>query len=165
MNAAYHYSAYTNAKANTTASRSKQVIMLYEGVIKFVQQAKTAIAAGEIEARFHALSKASEIMFGLQNGLDFKQGGQLAYVLYQFYADINYSINQVQKNNNVALCDDIIHQLKTMMDSWKDVEQELDGPQLSAAEGTTMPATSGTAESTAQHNQDDQNGSGVSYSA
>ena len=42
--------------------KTKQVVMLYEGAIRSVQQAKAAIEEGDIETRFNALTKACEIV-------------------------------------------------------------------------------------------------------
>jgi flagellar biosynthetic protein FliS len=36
------YAAYQNA-AQTTASKTKQVVMLYDGLVRIIQQAKEAI--------------------------------------------------------------------------------------------------------------------------
>ena len=81
------YQAY--AAATQTVAKTKQVVMLYDGVIRFLQQAKEAISEKRIEDRYNLLIKASAIISGLQSCLDFEKGGDIAKVLYNFYVNID----------------------------------------------------------------------------
>jgi flagellar biosynthetic protein FliS len=72
------YQAY--AAATQTVAGTRQVVMLYDGAIRFVQQAKEAIRERRIEDRYNLLMKASGIVSGLQNCLDFERGGKIAKI-------------------------------------------------------------------------------------
>ncbi|MCQ6468560.1 flagellar export chaperone FliS, partial [Vibrio parahaemolyticus] len=81
------YKAY--AAANMTVGKTRQVVMLYDGVMRFVQQAIEAIKKEDYETRYNLLVKSSEIITGMQNSLDFENGGEIAKLLYDYYASID----------------------------------------------------------------------------
>lgn len=115
------YQAY--AAATQTVARTKQIVMLYDGVIRFMQQAREAAAENRIEDRFRMLSKASEILMGLQGCLDFENGGHIARVLYNFYSTIENQIFQVHRNNSTETCDAVIADMKKMRDVWQEIDE------------------------------------------
>lgn len=115
------YQAY--AAATQTVARTKQIVMLYDGIIRFVQQAKEAIQENRIEDRYNMLNKASEVIMGLQACLDFENGGHIAKVLYNFYSNIDSQIFLTHRNNSVQTCEDIITEMKKMREVWQEIDQ------------------------------------------
>ncbi len=130
----HKYQAYT--AATQTVAKTKQIVMLYDGVIRFVQQGKDAIAQKRIEDRYHLLTKATTIISGLQASLDFEKGGEIAKVLYNFYSGVNNRIFSIHRTNNLDTCDAIIADLKQMRDVWHDIDQN----QSDSEEKLTAPA-------------------------
>ena len=128
------YQAY--AAATQTVARTKQIVMLYDGVIRFVQQAKEAILENRIEDRYNMLTKATEVLLGLQACLDFENGGHIARVLYQFYSHIDSQIFLIHRNNSTQTCDEIITEMKKMRDVWQEIDES----------GTSMLMTSSVSE-------------------
>ena len=126
------YQAY--ATATQTVARTKQIVMLYDGVIRFLQHAKEAIRDKRIEDRYKLLIKASEIVIGLQGCLDFENGGNIAKVLYTFYSSVDGRIFAIHRTNSIEACDEIIAEFKQMRDVWNEIDQ---GDTAAAA----MPAT------------------------
>lgn len=116
------YQAYN--QAFHTVGKTRQVVMLYDGVIRFLKQAKEAIEGGRIEERFNLLVKASDVVMGLQSCLDFEQGGQVARVLFDFYSSVDGRILTIQRTNRAELCDELIAELKDMRDAWSAIDQE-----------------------------------------
>jgi flagellar protein FliS len=106
--------------------------MLYDGVIRFMQQAKEAIRDKRIEDRYKALTKASEVIMGLQGCLDFENAGEIARLLYGFYSNIDWRIFSVHRSNSIETCDEIIAELKTMRDVWHEIDRS----------GANAPSTS-----------------------
>jgi flagellar protein FliS len=115
------YQAY--AVATQTVAPSRQIIMLYEGVIRSVQQAKEAIVEKRIEDRYNLLIKASELIGGLQGCLDFDKGGEIAGVLYNYYASIDARLFSIHRTNSIEDCDLVITDLKQMRDAWEDIDK------------------------------------------
>ena len=113
--------------------------MLYEGVIAFLMQAKDAIAAGQIEQRYALLSKASEVVLGLQNALDFEQGGKIAPMLYDFYGEQYHSIAHIQSTNDALRCDTVIAAMREMLTSWRGIDKQTEAAVISAPVPMHMP--------------------------
>lgn len=143
MSAGYPQSVRAYSRANHTVSKTRQVVMLYDGVIRFMQQAKTAIEANEITERFEKLKRSGEIIVGLQTCLDFELGGTTAQALYDFYSSLDARIMALHRTNSVEQCDAIISDVKEMRDVW----DKIDRGQITASEFSV--ATSEVAESSA----------------
>lgn len=134
MIAKTQYQAYLSA--NQTVAKTQQIVMLYDGVIRLVQQAKEAICERRIEDRFNLLSKASNIIHGLQGCLDFENGKEIAGVLYSFYSSVDNRIFSIHRDNSTTTCDEIIKDLKQMRDAWQAVDEKM----LSEEAPVTPPA-------------------------
>ena len=76
MNQQTAHNAYS--RANHTVPKTRQVVMLYDGAIRFMKQAIEAIGAKDYETRYHKLTRVSDILVGLQACLDFNAGGEAA---------------------------------------------------------------------------------------
>jgi flagellar protein FliS len=127
----HKYQAY--AAATQTLAKTKQIILLYDGVIRFVQQAKTAIEEKRIEDRFNLLIKASEVIAGLQACLDFEKGGDIAKVLYNFYASVDSRIFSIHRSNSTETCDEIVAELKQMREAWQEIDARMTAEETVAA--------------------------------
>lgn len=114
------YQAY--ATATQTVSPVRQIVLLYDGAIRCVQQAKEAIEQKRIEDRYHLLIKASELVGGLQNCLDFDNGGEIAQILYSYYSSIDARLFAIHRTNSIEECNTIIHDLKAMRDTWSEID-------------------------------------------
>lgn len=80
--------AYMNHYQNNavlTASKEQILIMLYDGAIRYVRQAKQAIAEGRQADKVHAIGKAMAIVTEFSNTLDYEAGGEIALDLAQLY--------------------------------------------------------------------------------
>ena len=126
------YQAY--GIATQTVAKTRQIVMLYDAVIRNIRQSMDAIAAGKYEERFHLLGKSSEIILGLQGALDFENGGDVAQSLYDFYGSIDQKIHLIQRNNNGTICEEIAAEIKQMRDVWN----QIDHAQAPASLGRVM---------------------------
>lgn len=114
------YQAY--AAAMQTMAGTRQVVMLYEGIIRYLQQAREAMAQRRIEERYNNLTRASEIVFGLQSCLDFERGGDVAKVLYNFYTSLDARIFSLHRSGDAAVCEQLIADVKRMRDVWAEID-------------------------------------------
>jgi len=119
------YSAY--GMASETVSKTRQVVMLYEGIIKFVMKARSAIEEKRIEDRFNNLQRACKIILGLQAGLDFENGGEIAHILNNFYTTMDLRVLALNQSNSLDECDNIIEDFKKMRDAWEEVNNTTEG--------------------------------------
>lgn len=111
------------AIANQTLPKTRQIVLLYDGAVNFLMQAKDAIEADNIEERFTLLDKAGQIINGLQSSLDFENGGDVAKTLFDFYANLSATLRDVQRTGNVSGIDFIVRELKNMRASWEKIDQ------------------------------------------
>lgn len=114
------YQAYN--MASQTAPKTRQIVMLYDGAIRFMQQAKQAIEENRIEDRFNLLSRVSEILIGLQGCLDFEQGGEIAQILYNYYSSLDARVLSIHRSQSADMCDRVIADLKEMRDAWVQID-------------------------------------------
>jgi len=132
-----HYKAYS--RASHTVAKTRQVVMLYDGAIRFLSQAKEAMEKNEIERRYTTLLRATDIIVGLQACLDFDAGGSAANVLFEFYNSMEMRIMQLHRTNDVEACATIIAELKEMREVWNGIDQQVQPaaatPQATAAGG------------------------------
>lgn len=121
MSLQHPLNAYT--RASHTVAKTRQVVMLYDGAIRFLQQAKVAMETGNISERYTKLAKSGEIIAGLQSCLDFESGGKTAQILYDFYASTEIRILTLHRTSNQEECEAIVNDLKQMRDVWMHIDR------------------------------------------
>ncbi len=84
MNNAKALNAYQNNSVNT-ASKEKLLLMLLDGLVKFVKQGILAIEKEDIEQININFKKAQSIVLELKSTLDIKKGGEIASSLELLY--------------------------------------------------------------------------------
>jgi flagellar protein FliS len=122
------YAAYKAAQYN--ASKCRQVVMLYDGAIRYVQKAIAAIQEKNIQERYNNLEQACTIILGLQSALDFENGGDVAEILDQYYHSLDMRLLTVHRNNRTDICEQVIVELKMMRDAWDEIDQQHGGASL-----------------------------------
>ena len=88
-----------------TADRGRLLMLMFEGALKFLARAETALADGELEAFGVALGRAEAVIAELLHTLDFKAGGDVARSLdrlYRFMLDHLVEANLQKSRPHVA---------------------------------------------------------------
>lgn len=116
------YGAYQ--AANQTVSKTRQIVMLYDGIIRFLKQAGEAMGENRIEDRFKLLVKASDVVIGLQSCLDFDCNESVATSLYDYYTSVDARIMELQRTNSQEQCEALVADLKGMRELWHNIDQE-----------------------------------------
>lgn len=68
-----------------TASPEQLLVMLYDGAIRFLRQAREAMENGERILKMEKISRTISILTELSNTLDFEKGGEIAENLDGLY--------------------------------------------------------------------------------
>ena len=104
-----------------TASPEKLVTMLYDGALKYLEQARVGLA-DEQTARSpevgKALSKAMGIIGELRASLDHAAGGDIAQNLDSLY---DFTLDQLSKSNlerTIAGVDATLEVMRTLKEGW-----------------------------------------------
>lgn len=132
------YKAYH--RASHTVNKTRQVVMLYDGAIRFLQQGLEAIEKQDYETRYNKLTRASDIIIGLQACLDFDAGGNSAKVLFDFYSTMDARIFAIHRTNDAAACQAIIVDMRTMRDVWSQIDRGLEAPLENGQEKSAAPS-------------------------
>jgi flagellar protein FliS len=109
------------------------VVMLYDGALRFVNDARAAHARKDLRARGKAISKALAIIGELQNTLDMKKGGAVAEQLDNLYTYINSRLLDVTLKNDIGACDEVHKLLTTLREAWSQVATQTPASELALA--------------------------------
>ena len=102
-----------------TSSPEQILILLYDGAIKFLNQAKIGIQNKDIELTHNNLIKAQNIISELRDTLDMKIGGELANNLYSLYNYFNRRLVQANIKKEIEPVDEVLEHLRGLRDTWK----------------------------------------------
>lgn len=116
------YHAYN--MATQTVPKTRQIVMLYDGAIRFARQAGEAIEQNDFAERFRLLVKVSDIVTSLQAALDFENGGEVAQILYDYYSSIEARVHYVHRKNDQRILTSVITELKQMRDAWNNIDTQ-----------------------------------------
>lgn len=114
-----------------TSSPVRLIIMLYDGAIRFLNQAKIIMEKKEsrngitwYEESHINLNKAHNIILALLSNLNFKEGGEVSLNLrglYLFLIDKIVEIDLSKKNNDMNVVLNILISLKS---AWEEIDKK-----------------------------------------
>ena len=104
-----------------SASPAKLVAMLYERAITLLHDAVGAIEAGDIERRWRANGKATEVICELWQALDREAGGEIAENLNRLYGFMMMHLTMVDTENSAQAARDVIRLLDPLRRSWHEL--------------------------------------------
>lgn len=103
----------------TEASPHQLINMLFDGLLKSLSSAKTAMQNRNVEEKIRHISKAQRIIQeGLILGLDLEKGGELAENLLALYDYCAVKLTQANASNNMAFLDEVEHLMAPVAKSW-----------------------------------------------
>lgn len=126
--AAYGHAAETLPPAN-------RVVMLYDGALRRLEEARLAVAERRIEDRCTAVAKASAIVEALHGCLDLTRGGDLARRLDRLYAYLLLRMQQINVRNDAQICTEVWERLAELRGAWAAIA-ETGGAPSPAANGS-----------------------------
>lgn len=134
------YAAYKTAH-HTTDNKTQQIVMIYDGIMRVIYQAKQAISNNNIQERYNLLDKASQVVLGLQASLDFTNGGEIAEILDSYYDMLYTKIHLINQSNDPSECDALIEDIRGMRGSWQYVlETTTPGAKATTEKPAATPA-------------------------
>jgi flagellar protein FliS len=104
-----------------SSSPVELVVMLYDGAIRFVLEARDAMARRDVPARTAAVSRALAIVAELQNTLNVKEGGEVARELDRLYAYISARLLDVTSTADDGAAEEIHKLLRTLREGWSQI--------------------------------------------
>ena len=91
-----------NVVSGVNSADNVQLIqMLFDGLVESLKAAEGQIKRNEINAKAKSLARASKIVLGLQNALDFEEGGEIATNLNELYSYVVRRLFHVNAHNDI----------------------------------------------------------------
>jgi len=112
------------------------VVMLYDGALRFLGDARTAIERHDLVGKRNAMSRALAILGELQSTLNMEQGGQVAQQLDGLYTYLHGRMLDASMKNDVAALGECMALLTTLRGAWAELVAIEAAP---AAAGQTRP--------------------------
>jgi flagellar protein FliS len=94
------------------------VVMLYDGALRFLDDARGAMQRKDVVTRATAVSRALAILTELQGTLNMQDGGQIAERLDSLYAYCISRLVDVTTKQDITAIDDVVNVLKPLRESW-----------------------------------------------
>jgi len=105
--------------AVSTISPEKLVVMLYEGLIRYLQQARIAIEASRHADKARCLNNAQAVVIELRNSLDHEVGGGIAANLESLYNYIFQECVNALVASDVRPVDNCLRVLAPLLNAWQ----------------------------------------------
>lgn len=112
------------------------VVALYDGIIRFLYLAITAVEHEDAAARRRAVKRALDIIIHLQARLRMDVGGRPAQALSEFYAAIFAQILRASQAASAAKFQHAIDCVRNVRDAWREVARD---PSVNSV-GSPLPA-------------------------
>ncbi len=101
-----------------TASPEELHLMLYDGAIRFAEEAKTALMEGDLEKAHTALVRAQNIVLEMSSGLDHSVDPELCAKMSSLYNFIYRRLIEANLKREVSPIDDALKILNYQRETW-----------------------------------------------
>jgi len=104
-----------------TADRLQLVIMLYDGAISFIGQAREKMVAKDAAAKGALIGKALDIIAELNASLNFQAGPELATSLFHLYNFMTGHLAKANLNWDLQALDEVLQMIQKLREAWMEV--------------------------------------------
>ena len=105
--------------ANCETDPLKQVVMLYDGAIKFLYQSAADIEAADFAAKGEHSNRALDIINYLQSILDLEKSGDVGRSLDDLYTKVRVMILKASTRPDASLMQAAAEALRPVRDAWE----------------------------------------------
>ena len=120
-------SAYMQTHVTTTTP-GHIVVMLYDGAITFLEQAKEEVAARNYAKKGILISQTLDIIAELDGSLNNEKGGDLARNLHRLYMYCNTRLLQANLKMDTAIIDEVIGILSSFRSAFAEISRSQPHP-------------------------------------
>lgn len=125
--------------ANTESDPVQQVVMLYDGAIRFIRVAASDIREKKLVEKAEHVNRALDIINYLQGILDFEHGAEVAQTLDNLYTLISMQVLQASAKLDAEQMVNAANMLVPVRDSWNTVAQSVNKENVPALPLPTEP--------------------------
>lgn len=102
-----------------TATPEQLQLMLYDGAIRFCNQARDAIGRKDFETSYDRLTRAQNIILEMQNGLRYDINRELCSRVSAIYSFLYRKLLDANINRSVSEIDDALRVLQIERETWQ----------------------------------------------
>jgi flagellar protein FliS len=99
----------------------EQVVLLYDGALRYLTEAKTALERRDIAARRLAVNRVLAIVGELRGALDMERGGEIAVSLSKLYGYVQDRVMDAVMNHDPRGIEDATKTLTTLREAWRTI--------------------------------------------
>lgn len=132
--------AYLQTQVGTTG-RGEIIVMLYDGALRFLAQAKEKMEAGDVAGKGILISRALDIIHELDSSLNMEAGGDLAQNLHNLYFLCNTRLLQANLKLDTARLDSVVDILSGLRSAFAEIINTPEARAACAKMGAPKPAT------------------------
>ncbi len=138
---------YQNTQVETS-SPARLVVLLYEGALRFIDEAWQAIERKDHPVKAQRINRAIHIVQELANALDHEAAPELSSRLAELYEYVGYELLQGSAFNDPSRLDNGRRVLVQLLDSWRRIaDAEVETP--ATFSGDAAPPATDTADAPA----------------
>ncbi|NPV29189.1 MAG: flagellar export chaperone FliS [Firmicutes bacterium] len=101
-----------------TASPERLVLLLYEGAIRFLEEARAALDGGDLAKAHERLTRTQDILTELITGLDFNY--EVSSNLYRLYDYFRRRLVEANVRKDPGAVQEVLRFLKELRDTWRE---------------------------------------------
>ncbi len=103
-----------------TAPKEQILLMLYDGAVRFLNQAKIGFAEKDIEKIHNNIIKTQDILTEFQSALDLENGGEFAKSLFSLYEYLSNRLLQSNMQKREDYLDEVIKHVTELRNTWRE---------------------------------------------
>lgn len=131
-NAAYAQSAYDQMQVES-ASPEESVVLLFEGMVRFLHQARRAMQARQLEQQSTLIGRAQRILSELMCALDETHDEGLVAALRCCYTSMYNRLWEANVRDDVGMLDEVIALAERFAQAWRTALQNVTAATVAAA--------------------------------
>jgi flagellar protein FliS len=108
-----------------TATPGQRVVMLFDGALRFLAEAKSALAERDIPRQSSRISRAQMILSELMSSLNLKAGGELSNNLLTIYSRCFDLLSHASVRDDPAAVDEVCGILTGLRDAFSEAEMQV----------------------------------------
>jgi len=125
MTALNQYQSVNLEVAVASASSHQLIVMLYDGALKSLAQAKGCILRKDIQERTKQLNKVNNIIFGLRDFLNHEKGGEISANLENLYQYMITTVTEANRDQDEAKVQEVMNLILELKAGWLAMPLEL----------------------------------------
>lgn len=110
---------YKQTQINT-APKEQILLMLYDGAVRFLNQAKVGFAEKNIEKIHNNITKVQNIITEFETSLDLENGGEFASNLFALYEFMSRQLSIANIKKREDSLDIVIKHMTELRDTWRE---------------------------------------------